>query len=63
MLVAERDIFLRFHRLVFCWLDNWCDLTLEQVTEAENDLYPYVVVMLHLLAFDIRQVSLHYRTA
>jgi hypothetical protein len=36
---TEREIFVRFHRLLYVWADDWCGLTLEQVTAEENKLY------------------------
>ncbi len=36
LVTMERDVFLRVHRLVFCWLEDWFDLSLEQVLEAEK---------------------------
>jgi len=31
----ERDLFLKFHRQVYCWLDEWYGMTLEDVRTFE----------------------------
>jgi len=31
----ERDLFLKFHRQVYCWLDEWFGMTLEDVRNYE----------------------------
>jgi len=31
----ERDLFLKFHRQVYCWLDEWFGLSLEEVRNFE----------------------------
>jgi len=36
---TEREIFLRFHKLLYVWADDWCGLTLDQVSAEENKLY------------------------
>ena len=33
---TERRLFLKFHRQVFCWLDNWYGLTMQQIRELEE---------------------------
>lgn len=38
MLNMERDIFLRFHKQMFCWLDDWYDMTMEEVEAYENQM-------------------------
>lgn len=32
----EKDIFLSFHKRVFCWMDDWYPLTYEQILESEE---------------------------
>jgi len=32
----ERDLFLKFHRQVYCWLDEWFGMTLEDVRAFES---------------------------
>jgi len=34
----ETNIFLRFHKQVFCWLDEWYGMSMEQVREYEEEL-------------------------
>lgn len=31
-----RDLLLPFHRQMFCWIDEWFELTLEQAVEFEK---------------------------
>jgi hypothetical protein len=31
-----RDLLLPFHRQIFCWIDEWIDMTKEDVTEYER---------------------------
>jgi len=33
---TERRIFTNFHRQVFCWIDRWHGLTIEEVREIEE---------------------------
>ncbi|RWS08848.1 Phosphatidylinositol transfer protein alpha-like isoform, partial [Dinothrombium tinctorium] len=33
---TERRIFLNFHRQVFCWIDRWHGLTIEDIRELEE---------------------------
>jgi len=33
----ERDLFLKFHRQVYCWLDEWFGMTLEDVRKFESE--------------------------
>lgn len=33
---TERKIFLLFHRQVFCWLDRWYGLTIQDIREIEE---------------------------
>lgn len=33
---AERRLFTNFHRQVFCWLDRWHDLTMEDIRRIEE---------------------------
>ncbi|RWS16681.1 phosphatidylinositol transfer protein alpha isoform-like protein, partial [Dinothrombium tinctorium] len=33
---TERRIFLNFHRQVFCWIDRWYGLTIEDIRELED---------------------------
>jgi len=32
----ERDLFFNFHRQVYCWLDEWFGMTMEDIREYEN---------------------------
>jgi len=32
----ERDLFFKFHRQVYCWLDEWFGMTMEDVRAFEN---------------------------
>jgi len=32
----ERNLFLRFHRQVYCWLDEWFGMTMEDIRKYEN---------------------------
>lgn len=34
----ERDLFLKFHRQVYCWLDEWYGMTLEDVRNFETKI-------------------------
>jgi len=34
----ERDLFLKFHRQVYCWLDEWYGMTLEDVRNFESKI-------------------------
>ena len=36
-LQAERRVFTNFHRQVFCWLDNWFDLTMDDIRRIEEE--------------------------
>ncbi|XP_055339764.1 phosphatidylinositol transfer protein alpha isoform-like [Paramacrobiotus metropolitanus] len=33
---AERKLFLNFHRQVFCWMDEWYGLTMDDIREIEE---------------------------
>lgn len=33
---AERRIFLNFHRDLFCWIDRWHGLTIQDIRELEE---------------------------
>ncbi|XP_048374635.1 phosphatidylinositol transfer protein alpha isoform [Sphaerodactylus townsendi] len=33
----ERRLFTNFHRQLFCWLDKWVDLTMEDIRRMEDD--------------------------
>jgi len=33
---AERRLFTNFHRQVFCWLDKWHDMTMDDIRELED---------------------------
>jgi len=35
--VAERRIFLNFHRQVFCWTDRWHGMTMEDIRKLEEE--------------------------
>jgi len=32
----ERDLFFNFHRQVYCWLDEWFGMTMDDIREYEN---------------------------
>lgn len=34
---TERRLFLNFHRQLFCWMDRWYDLTLENIRALEEE--------------------------
>uniref|UniRef100_A0A8D8X7N9 Phosphatidylinositol transfer protein alpha isoform n=1 Tax=Cacopsylla melanoneura TaxID=428564 RepID=A0A8D8X7N9_9HEMI len=34
---AERRLFTNFHRQVFCWIDRWHDLTMEDIRRLEEE--------------------------
>lgn len=34
---SERRLFTKFHRQVFCWMDNWHGLTLEDIRRIEDE--------------------------
>jgi len=36
LMAFERDLFLNFHRQVYCWLDQWFGMTMEDIREIEN---------------------------
>jgi len=36
---TENQLFLRFHKQIFCWLDDWFDLTMEQVIQLEAKMF------------------------
>lgn len=36
-LQAERRIFTSFHRQVFCWLDEWYGLTMDDIRRIEDE--------------------------
>jgi len=38
MMSMETNIFLRFHKQVFCWIDEWYGMSMEQVREFEDEL-------------------------
>ena len=38
-----KQLFTIFHRQVFCWMDKWCHLTLEEVRKIEYDLAQILV--------------------
>lgn len=38
-----KQLFSTFHRQVFCWMDKWCDLSLEEVRKIEDDLQKLLV--------------------
>jgi hypothetical protein len=33
---TERRIFFNFHRQVFCWLDRWHGLTMQDIRDLED---------------------------
>eukprot|EP01132_Coremiostelium_polycephalum_P000621 gene621-771_t len=38
MMKIEKDIFTRFHRQVYCWLDEWFGWTMEDVRKYEQQI-------------------------
>eukprot|EP01028_Stygiella_incarcerata_P008741 TRINITY_DN3906_c0_g1_i1.p1 TRINITY_DN3906_c0_g1~~TRINITY_DN3906_c0_g1_i1.p1 ORF type:complete len:300 (-),score=114.38 TRINITY_DN3906_c0_g1_i1:508-1407(-) len=34
---SQRNLFLKFHRQVYCWMDEWVDLTLEDIRRMEEE--------------------------
>lgn len=36
-LQQERRLFTNFHRQLFCWLDKWVDLTMEDIRRMEDE--------------------------
>lgn len=38
MMGMETNIFLRFHKQIFCWLDEWIQMTMEDVRAYETKL-------------------------
>lgn len=30
-------MFTHFHRQLFCWIDKWCDLTIEDIRRMEEE--------------------------
>jgi len=39
MMNFEETIFMKFHRQVFCWLDDWYGLSDEQIEKFQNEMY------------------------
>lgn len=35
----EKDIFLGFHKRIFCWIDDWYPLSIEQIMESEEKFW------------------------
>lgn len=33
----EKRLFTNFHRQLFCWLDKWVDLTMEDIRRMEEE--------------------------
>lgn len=33
----EKDIFIRFHKQLFCWQHDWMPLTMEEIAEKEDE--------------------------
>lgn len=33
----EKRLFTKFHRQVFCWLDKWIDLTMDDIRRMEEE--------------------------
>ena len=33
---AERKLFLNFHRQVFCWIDRWHGLSIQDIRDIEE---------------------------
>jgi len=38
MMSMETNIFLKFHKQVFCWLDEWHGMTMEEIRAFEDEL-------------------------
>jgi hypothetical protein len=41
----ETNIFLRFHKQIFCWLDEWIEMTMEDVRAFEIKLKEEMVAV------------------
>lgn len=37
LLQQEKRLFTNFHRQLFCWLDKWVDLTMEDIRRMEEE--------------------------
>eukprot|EP01087_Luapelamoeba_hula_P011755 TRINITY_DN323_c0_g1_i1.p1 TRINITY_DN323_c0_g1~~TRINITY_DN323_c0_g1_i1.p1 ORF type:complete len:301 (-),score=74.81 TRINITY_DN323_c0_g1_i1:85-882(-) len=38
MMSMETNIFLKFHKQVYCWMDEWFGMTMEEVRKFEDEL-------------------------
>lgn len=36
-LKQEKRIFTNFHRQLFCWIDKWIELTMEDIRRMEDE--------------------------
>ena len=34
---AEKRLFTKFHRQIFCWMDKWHGLTMDDIRKIEED--------------------------
>jgi len=39
LMSQEHQLFLRFHKQIFCWMNDWFDLTMEEVIEQETKMF------------------------
>lgn len=37
LLQQEKRLFTNFHRQLFCWLDKWVDMTMEDIRRMEEE--------------------------
>jgi hypothetical protein len=44
---AYKEMFCSFHKQIFCWIDKWHDLTLEDVRKIEEDLQRDLVLKIN----------------
>jgi hypothetical protein len=44
---AYKEMFCSFHKQIFCWLDKWHDLSLEEVRKIEEDLAKLLVTKIN----------------
>ncbi len=35
--IAMRDVLLLFHRQIFCWIDEWYGMTIEDIRRVEEE--------------------------
>ena len=56
----EKRLFTNFHRQVFCWMDKWYGLTMEDIRRIEEETKHELdlVILSFLLSFLLRTASL-----